>query len=349
MRRGFVGVDAKTVDVFVRRGGARTVETLPFSKNATVKDLLNQLDLGITTQHDFPGARAGRSRADRGLPCSPEESKEEGEMKRKIAEWEDNVSFVKVRADRKPVTMDTLVGRLWSCSNLVFTIERPFMIVYIRTLTGKIIPLDVESSDTVETIKQYIQNAEGIPPDQQRLICRGRQLEDGRTLADYNIQRSQTIDMVLRLRGGGGGDESGMAFSPMASTEVSQWSTTAPDWRMVSPGLCIEGPCENPRCKAFGKSLVICNIGQNSFDLGQSDNPPCPCCHKPVVPKTCAFNRCWYSWTGQNADGLLFDSSGNRPTTSTPASRKQTPRAKRAAGKPSSSSPQKTNHHQTQQ
>ena len=221
--------------------------------------------------------------------------------------WADRM-FVGLEKNKSP--MDRYFDvRIWSVELHVVTPSKdkdkaivPLLVVHHQR--DLVLRLTMENGSTIEQIKDKIELLCAWPASNYRLVWAGKQLEDGRTMTDYNMEGQQlhTLHMLPRLYGGGGGG--GFAFNSMRVTERHAWSDKAPEWRVAQHGLSLEGRCTNVKCKAHGE-MVLCNMGdQCAVDLQHdTERFTCPCCHERIQPTTCGFNNCAWWWIGEKVDG----------------------------------------------
>ncbi|CAG8458838.1 18098_t:CDS:2 [Acaulospora morrowiae] len=171
------------------------------------------------------------------------------------------------------------------------------MQIFVKTLNSTY-TLEVDSHDTIFIVKEKLQDKQGIPPDQQKFIFAGIELEDQRTLFDYNIQRESSINSIRKLRGGGCFNLN--LFQDLTKpTMVRPWNYDAPSWRIAVGGLNLEGYCKNKLCEAYNNGPVIIQWGYLDFNFFQDEHKSkCPLCNKYVAPITVGFRDTMWKYQG---------------------------------------------------
>lgn len=176
------------------------------------------------------------------------------------------------------------------------------MQIFVNSFSGKRIPFEVKPDDLIKDIKDSLILKEGIPwVEHKKLIFEGQELEDEKTLEDYNIRENATLEEYIPIRGGDAG------FINMDQTEhlrELQWNRSAPKWPVACNGISIEGICESDAnsCSASGK-MVIYPFGIGTFDL-LNHEAKCPICKNPIKPIKPGFSNCRWSCKGFKADGF---------------------------------------------
>ncbi|CAG8599255.1 16793_t:CDS:2 [Dentiscutata erythropus] len=174
------------------------------------------------------------------------------------------------------------------------------MQIFVKSLTGETIALEVESYHSIEDVKKEMYNKVHIPSDSQRLIFSGRQLEDVHSVSDYKIQKGSTLHLNARLCGGYSTPVMANYFQDLTKPPVlKKFSIIAPRWRCATVGLNLEGYCKNNECEAFNKGRVVIMWGYQDFNFFNDEHKSqCPICKKYVTPITCGFTNTHWKYEG---------------------------------------------------
>lgn len=240
------------------------------------------------------------------MPCAPDTRLQELHSflaKELATDFSDKT--VKLCFDGRPII---LTGALLSRKLIHFTplcnvipvcvYEGKKIGVYVKTLTGKTLHLDVCTNYGPQDFKLAVQAKEGIPPDQQRFIFAGKQFSEPNILADLNVDDGATLHLIVRLRGGGG--------IPLVNIEneisIVQWSQKAPEWRCISEGFCVEAMCTTDTCAAYQRN-VLCSMEFGVFEMERL-TPSCPMCRTHLTARNIGFNNCMYRIRAVRSDSL---------------------------------------------
>ncbi|CAF3916912.1 unnamed protein product [Rotaria sp. Silwood1] len=154
----------------------------------------------------------------------------------------------------------------------------------------------------VEELKLIVQQKTQSAPCEQRLTFSGQTLENGTRLSDYNVQNNSEIQHQQNMKGGFLKKSNRFVdLADLSAVVEIPFVTSAPEWRLAEKGLCLEGKCENKKCKAFNQMVVI-NMNMGIFDYFQDMTPlntKCPICQTEVNVITCALNNCEWRWAGE--------------------------------------------------
>jgi aspartate carbamoyltransferase regulatory subunit len=189
-------------------------------------------------------------------------------------------------------------------ANILSTI----MLVYVSTLTGKTISLDVEPYSTIEDLKVKIQYKEGVPANKQRLQFEGKVLKNDCILSDWNIQNGSKLGLSQW------GDPN-FSVNRFENPVVQEFSVRSPDYRRVRQGLNFTSKCINQRCVAYQNTIIV-QKGFGHFNVVMEGlSLECPKCGQPAEASTnCGFYLAQWTCTGIPKGGRRCRAEGRTTT-----------------------------------